>query len=74
MRCANKMQAAEKQKKLAKNPFRTVDKLTNRKCRQCLHIEDVDVAKRLMKGMGISYQGINKGRQYWMTAQEVEKC
>lgn len=48
--------------------------LTNRECRQFLHIQDSDVAKRLLKGMPISYQGTNKGRKYWMELKDIEEC
>ncbi|MEK5036465.1 nuclease-related domain-containing protein [Sporosarcina sp. FSL K6-3457] len=48
-------------------------KLTNRACREFLHINDINVAKRLLNGMNISCQGTNKGRAYWMDIQDIVK-
>lgn len=47
--------------------------LTNRVCREFLHINDINVAKRLLNGMNISFQGTNKGRAYWMDMQDIVK-
>ena len=47
--------------------------MTNRACREFLHVADVDVAKRLLSGMDISFRGTTKGREYWMDMKDIVK-
>ena len=46
--------------------------LTNRECRQFLHITDASVARRLLKGMKVSSQGANRGRIYWAELKDLD--
>jgi len=46
--------------------------LTNRECRQFLHLTDTSVAKRLLKGMEISSKGANRGRVYWAELKDLD--
>lgn len=46
--------------------------LTNRECRQFLHLTDTNVARRLLKGMDISFKGANRGRVYWAELKDFD--
>ncbi|QUW20552.1 NERD domain-containing protein [Sporosarcina sp. Marseille-Q4063] len=47
--------------------------MTNRQCREFLHLSSGDKTTRLLKQMNLSFQGENKGRKYSLSLNELEK-
>ena len=46
--------------------------MSNRECRQFLHLTDTSVARRLLKGMEISSKGANRGRVYFAELKDFD--
>ncbi|WP_172370351.1 nuclease-related domain-containing protein [Sporosarcina jiandibaonis] len=47
--------------------------LTNKKCREFLHLSSIDKTTRLMKQMNLPFHGEKKGRKYTLSLKELEK-
>lgn len=47
--------------------------MTNKQCREFLHLSSGDKTTRLIKQMNLPFQGENKGRKYSLSLKELEK-
>ena len=47
--------------------------MTNKQCREFLHLSSGDKTTRLMKQMNLPFKGDNKGRKYSLSLKELEK-
>lgn len=47
--------------------------LTNQKCRAFLHLSNSDKTTRLIRQMGLPFNGANKGRSYYLPLEDLRK-